>query len=170
MRSPPRRARATRDTSSQSIMDDVPPLGRAASIRSATSTVADPRARPRRTPLLTSRSTLAGAGEEGHGSPTGRARPVGETPHEAGAAVRESKDQKSKERSWVRLNSTLQALHRKTICSARRPKASASLPQTGQAAISLMYAFGSGRTLISALRRLLDMAGLTDELTNGQLS
>src|SRR5215510_15369724 len=45
---------------------------------------------------------------------------------------------------------------------ARRPKACASFPQTGQAAVSLRKAFGSAMTLISALRRLFDMARLAE--------
>src|SRR5205085_7251903 len=48
------------------------------------------------------------------------------------------------------------------ICMARRPKACASFPQTGHAAVSLRKAFGSAMTLISALRRLFDMARLAE--------
>src|SRR2546423_5620441 len=45
---------------------------------------------------------------------------------------------------------------------ARRPKACASFPHTGQAAVSLRNALGSAITLISALRRLFDMARLAE--------
>ena len=57
----------------------------------------------------------------------------------------------------LRLKTTLQPSHRKTICRCRLPIAAASRPQTGHEAVSSWYGAGSGSTLISKRRLFFDI-------------